>query len=115
MSAISGTTPVTPAVPPVTTPSTSSAVDPSGTASLANEQTFLQLLVAQIQNQDPTNPEDSTQFLTQLAQFSQVEQLVGIHSDTQNLVTDANTLAAQNAAAAQTTPAQPSTGGTTTP
>ena len=115
MSAVSGTTPVTPVVPPVTTPAASSSVDPSGTTQIANEQTFLQLLVAQIQNQDPTNPEDSTQFLTQLAQFSQVEQLVGIHSDTQNLVSDANAAATQNAAAAKNTPAQPSTGGTTTP
>jgi len=35
---------------------------------------FLQLLVAQIQNQDPLNPADSVQYLTQLAQFQQVEQ-----------------------------------------
>ena len=33
---------------------------------LGNENTFLQLLVAQIQNQDPTQPMDSTTFLTQL-------------------------------------------------
>ena len=35
---------------------------------------FLQLLVAQIQYQDPTNPTDSTAFVTQLAQFSSLEQ-----------------------------------------
>jgi len=38
------------------------------------ENMFLQLLVAQIQNQDPLNPADSVQYLTQLAQFQQVEQ-----------------------------------------
>jgi len=60
------------------TNSTNSTADPSG---LANEETFLQLLVAQIKNQDPTQPTDGTQFLTQLAQFSQLEQLIGIKGD----------------------------------
>jgi flagellar basal-body rod modification protein FlgD len=50
---------------------------------LANENTFLQLLVAQIKNQDPTNPTDSVQFLGQLAQFSQLEQLIGIRQELQ--------------------------------
>jgi len=36
---------------------------------------FLQLLTAQLKNQDPTNPTDPTQFVAQLAQFSTVEQL----------------------------------------
>ncbi|MFN7993821.1 MAG: flagellar hook capping FlgD N-terminal domain-containing protein [Bryobacteraceae bacterium] len=85
-----------------------SSVDPSGTSQLANENTFLQLLVAQMQNQDPMNPQDSSQFLTQLAQFSQVEQLIGIHSDTQALV-NASTGTTQNS------PAQPSTGATKNP
>lgn len=37
---------------------------------------FLQLLVAQLQNQDPTQPMDSTAYMSQLASFSQVEQQV---------------------------------------
>jgi len=37
---------------------------------------FLTLLVAQLQNQDPMNPTDPTQFVSELAQFSTVEQLV---------------------------------------
>lgn len=37
---------------------------------------FLQLLVAQLQNQDPTSPMDSTAYMSQLASFSQVEQQV---------------------------------------
>ena len=36
---------------------------------------FLTLLVAQLQNQDPLNPADATEFTAQLAQFSQLEQL----------------------------------------
>ena len=60
--------------------STPSAL-PSSVDGLANENTFLQLLVAQIKNQDPTNPTDSVQFLSQLAQFSQLEQLIGIRQE----------------------------------
>ncbi len=62
----------------------SSASTSSSSSSLANESTFLQLLVAQIKNQDPTQPMDSTAFLSQLAQFSQLEQLVGIRQDIEN-------------------------------
>jgi flagellar basal-body rod modification protein FlgD len=49
--------------------------------SLANKETFLQLLVAQIKNQDPLNPSDGVQFLTQLAQFTQLEQSLAMRSD----------------------------------
>jgi len=41
---------------------------------LANRDTFLKLLIAQIRNQNPLNPSDGTQFLSQLAQFSSLEQ-----------------------------------------
>jgi flagellar hook assembly protein FlgD len=41
---------------------------------LANESVFLQLLVAQLKNQDPQNPADGTAFVTQLAQFTTLEQ-----------------------------------------
>jgi flagellar basal-body rod modification protein FlgD len=40
------------------------------TANLASENTFLQLLVAQLQNQDPEQPTDGTAFVTELAQFT---------------------------------------------
>jgi len=41
---------------------------------------FLRLLVAEMKNQDPTNPMDSTQYVAQLAAFSQVEQSVQINN-----------------------------------
>ncbi len=46
-----------------------------------NENMFLQLLVAQLQNQDPLNPPDGTQFVTQLAQFQQLEQSINTGQD----------------------------------
>ncbi|MEV4707753.1 flagellar hook capping FlgD N-terminal domain-containing protein [Actinoplanes sp. NPDC049316] len=54
--------------------STKTTVD-AGSKSVADQDTFLKLLVAQLKYQDPSNPADSTQFLAQTAQFTQVEKL----------------------------------------
>jgi flagellar basal-body rod modification protein FlgD len=48
---------------------------------LANQNTFLQLLVAQLQYQDPTQPMDGTTFVTQLAQFSDLQANMGSKQD----------------------------------
>ena len=42
------------------------------------QDVFLKLLVTQLQNQDPTNPQDTNAMLSQLSQFSSLEQLVEI-------------------------------------
>jgi len=42
---------------------------------------FLQLMVAQLRNQDPMSPSDGTQFVGQLAQFQQLEQSVNSGAD----------------------------------
>ena len=55
---------------------TAASVDP-----LANEQVFLQLLVAQLKYQDPESPADGTQFVTQLAQFADLEQVTQSRTD----------------------------------
>src|SRR5580704_8756238 len=82
------------AVNPITGSSSSSAESTAAavasTAALGDENTFLELLVAQIQNQDPTQPIDSSTFLSQLASFSQLEQLIGIKQDTDTLSADAS-------------------------
>mgnify|MGYP001311623080 CR=1 FL=1 len=49
------------------------------------KQEFLQLLVAQMRNQDPINPLDGTQFATQLAQFNSVEQLINVNDSLETL------------------------------
>ncbi len=48
---------------------------------LANESTFLTLLVSQLKNQDPATPMDGTTFVTQLAQFSDLEQNLAMRQD----------------------------------
>ena len=63
--------------------STSSSDNANG---LANENTFLQLLVAQLKNQNPAQPMDGTTFVTQLAQFSQLEQSLASRQDLDALV-----------------------------
>jgi flagellar basal-body rod modification protein FlgD len=56
------------------------ASDAGSTKKLGDQDTFLKLLVAQLKYQDPSNPADSTQFLAQTAQFTQVEKLGEIAS-----------------------------------
>ncbi len=46
---------------------------------------FLQLLTAQVSNQDPLEPMESSTFVTQLAQLSQVEQTVKANSNLENI------------------------------
>lgn len=65
-----------------------------------NRNDFLQLLVAQLANQDPLNPQDGHEFAAQLAQFSSVEQLANIsgtlalHSEQLALLTEGTAAAA---------------------
>lgn len=67
----------------VAKPSTSlytSSTTPGGGSvkKLGDQDTFLKLLVAQLKYQDPSKPADSTAFLSQTAQFTQVEKLGAI-------------------------------------
>jgi len=48
--------------------------------------TFLQLLVTQLKNQDPLNPLDGTQFTGQIAQFSQLEQQINSNGYLQDIL-----------------------------
>jgi len=66
-------------------PSGTSLASASGTDALANQSTFLQLLVAQLKNQNPSQPMDGTTFVTQLAQFSDLEQNLGSRQDLDGL------------------------------
>jgi flagellar basal-body rod modification protein FlgD len=72
-------TSVTAASPTPQAGSTNSDIKPpqaSGTQLNSDFETFLKMMTTQMQNQDPMNPMESTEFATQLAQFSSVEQQV---------------------------------------
>ena len=49
------------------------------------KETFLQLLVTQLQNQDPLNPQDNSSYIAELAQFSALEQMTNVASNLEDL------------------------------
>ncbi len=63
----------------MSTPPGSQPSGPTGSSNLGTQQ-FLQLLVSQMKSQDPLQPMDNTQFVTQLAQFSSLETLQKIQA-----------------------------------
>jgi flagellar basal-body rod modification protein FlgD len=69
------------------TSSSTSSSSAAGATNTLNYNSFLQLLVAQLKNQSPTNPADPSQFVSQLASFSQVEQQVNTNSKLDALLT----------------------------
>ena len=90
-----------PTISPLPTTGTVNTIDTESNASESQSQlvenfdTFLQLLVAQIQNQDPTSPTDTDAFTQQLVQFSELEQSI---QSNDNLETILSSIESQNAA-----------------
>jgi flagellar basal-body rod modification protein FlgD len=67
---------VTPATSTTPTTQSSSTTNTSPTSSLLSKDQFLQLMMAELQNQNPMSPNssDPTQYVTELAQFTALEQ-----------------------------------------
>lgn len=82
--------PVPPSGATATPGSAGTPSDPMG------RDTFLKLMVAQLRNQDPMNPQDSAEFLAQTAQFTSLEKLDAVAQQT------SQALAAQMAFGAST-------------
>lgn len=61
----------------------------TGDSSLGKDA-FLKILIAQLQNQDPTNPMDDRDFIAQMAQFSSLEQMQNIAKAIEGLVESQN-------------------------
>lgn len=53
----------------------------NGPDRMASKEMFLQLLVAQIRHQNPLNPANGTEFVAQLAQFTQLEATLDMRKD----------------------------------
>lgn len=61
---------------------------PAPTASISPDyNAFLRLLIAQLKNQDPTKPIDATEYISQIATFSNVEQAVQTNAKLDALMT----------------------------
>jgi flagellar basal-body rod modification protein FlgD len=78
----------------VSTISTTSGVPAGGTQSSQSAKkatldydAFLTLLIAQLRNQDPTEPQDSAEYIAQLATFSNVEQSIKTNAKLDELMT----------------------------
>jgi len=54
---------------------------PAPSGAPASTDTFLKLLVAQMRNQNPLEPQKGTEFITQLAQLNTLEQLIAIRAE----------------------------------
>src|SRR5215467_12871742 len=70
---------------------------------------FLQLLVAQLKGQNPLDPQDGTQFVTQLAQFSSLEQLINIKTDLDTMSKPPNSATSATTPVDTTPPQAPAT------
>jgi len=70
-----------------TTPTATPTPTPSAPQSATLDYSaFLQLLIAEMKNQDPTKPMDSAQYVAQLASFSGVEQAVKTNAKLDSLM-----------------------------
>ena len=71
-------------------PSTSA----TGSAGALGENDFLQLMMDQLKNQDPLSPDDPTQYLSELAQFSSLQQQNSIATSAASQATQSTTSSA---------------------
>jgi flagellar basal-body rod modification protein FlgD len=88
-SPIPGSSPSLPATVPTipATPGTEPQPDPNAKSkNQMDKDLFLRLLVAQLKFQDPSRPTDTSQFLSQTAQFTMVEKLEEVAKQQQELI-----------------------------
>lgn len=104
-SPVGGATYVTGTIDPSTAPPDAAAAkaQANGTSTLLDPQAFLQLLVAQLQYQDPTNPVDTSSFMNQTAMLSQVQSMTTMTSTLTSLAGAQQTQAATSLIGKQVT------------
>jgi flagellar basal-body rod modification protein FlgD len=77
-------------------PTTATPAAPAKPGKELGKDAFLKLLVAQLKYQDPSKPADSTTFLAQTAQFTQVEKLELLAKNQENMLSAQLMLGASN-------------------
>lgn len=66
---------VTPATPPS---GASAGSEPSNPGAMLGQDDFLKLMIAQLQSQDPLQPANNTEYLSELASFTELEQMTNL-------------------------------------
>ncbi|ACI53642.1 flagellar basal-body rod modification protein FlgD [Rhizobium leguminosarum] len=74
----------------VTSAGTTSTTNSAQQKATLNYDNFLQLLIAQMKNQDPTDPVDASEQMSQLASFSQVEQTIQTNTKLDTLLSSSS-------------------------
>src|SRR5712692_1627220 len=95
--------------PPAATQLTPSSAAQSGPSNELNANSFITLLTAQLQSQDPFNPIDPTQMVNQLTQINSLQELIQIRSDLAQLVKAASTATPPSATPSTATGSAPLT------
>ena len=94
-----------------TAATTSSSSSSSAATPTVDYNDFLQLLITELQNQDPTSPMDPTQSISQLASFSAVQQQVQTNSTLSAMLTSSTLSQAEGVIGRTVTSADGSTSG----
>jgi flagellar basal-body rod modification protein FlgD len=84
-----------------TSSSSSSSTSNLGLSSSSLESTFLNLLVTELQNQDPTQPVDPTAMVGQMVSLNQLDQLISINQTLSNMSTSSSSTAGSTSATGQ--------------
>jgi flagellar basal-body rod modification protein FlgD len=82
--------------PPPNTSSTSSSTSTAVPTQTLSQADFLNLVVAQMSNQDPLNPQSDTEFISQMASFSALQEAQTTESDISGLRSDQQVQQANN-------------------
>lgn len=70
-----------------TTTATTASTSTSSSTSLADDkEAFLQLLLTQLENQNPLDPVDPTEYTSQLVSYSQLEQMMNLNTKLDSLI-----------------------------
>lgn len=72
------------AIDSITGSNATSAKSAATKTTAMSKDDFLKMLIAQLKNQDPTSPQQGTEFATQMAQFASVEQLTNVNAALQS-------------------------------
>ncbi|MEP6901841.1 MAG: flagellar hook capping FlgD N-terminal domain-containing protein [Actinomycetota bacterium] len=86
-----------------------SSLSTTKTTGKTDSNMFMTLLVAQLKNQDPLQPQDGAAFVAQLAQFNSLDNLIGIRQAMEQLLASINRPVTPTAPTAPTAPPTTST------